>query len=88
MSSFLPKCTLAKSDAILAYDKRMRAEMSGRMPCEREIVRHAQMIAFDKVLKLFEEKTFGISTTNIEKYLNEWTVRQSKPYFLEFEIEK
>jgi len=78
------KCTQAKSDAILAYDETMRVEMSGRMPCERDIVRQAQLMALDKALKLFEEKTFGISTTNIEKYLNELTVRQLRACFLEF----
>ena len=68
------KCTQAKSEAIVAYDETMRSEMSGRMPCERDIVRQAQMTSLDKALKLFEEKTFGISTANIEKYLNELTV--------------
>lgn len=67
------KCTQAKSEAIVAYDETMRSEMSGRMPCERDIVRQAQIISLDKALKLFEEKTFGISTVNIEKYLSELT---------------
>jgi len=57
--------------------------MSGRMPCGRDIVRQAQVMALDKALKLFAEKTFGISTTNIEKYLNELTVRQLKASFLD-----
>lgn len=70
------KCTQAKSDAVAVYDEAMRSEMSGRMPCERDIVRQAQLMALDETLKLFEEKTFGISTANIEKYLNELTVRQ------------
>lgn len=74
------KCTQAKSDAAAAYDETMRCEMSGKMPCEGDVVRQAQLMALDKALKLFEEKTFGISVANMEKYLNELTVsKQLQP---------
>lgn len=74
------KCTQAKSDAAAAYDEAMRCEMSGKMPCEGDVVRQAQLMALDKALKLFEEKTFGISVANMEKYLNELTVsKQLQP---------
>ncbi|CAH3045124.1 unnamed protein product [Porites lobata] len=67
------KCTQAKSESITVYDETMESEMSGRMPCERDVIRQAQMVALDKALKLFEEKTYGISTGNMEKYLHELT---------------
>ena len=69
------KCTQAKSESITVYDETMESEMSGRMPCERDVIRQAQMVALDKALQLFEEKTYGISTGNMEKYLHELTVR-------------
>ena len=68
------KCTQIKTAAIESYDKTMESEMAGKLPCERDVVRQAQAIALNKALKLFEEDTFGISTANIENYLNELTV--------------
>lgn len=70
------KCTKAKAAATESYDKTMDSEMSGKLPCERDDVRKAQLTALDMALKLFEEETFGISSSNIEKYLNDLTVRQ------------
>ena len=70
------KCTQAKEAAIESYEKTMESEMAGKLPCERDVVRQAQLIGLEKALKIFEEETFGISTTNIEKYLNQLTVRQ------------
>ena len=50
---------------------------------ERDIIRQAQLVALERALKVFEEETFGISTVNIEKYLNELTVsRISYTYVL------
>ena len=69
------KCTEAKSAAVEEYEKAMEIEMSGKLPCERDVVRHAQLTALEQALKVFEEETFGLSTANIEKYLNELTVR-------------
>lgn len=71
------KCTQVKAAATETYDKTMESELAGKLPCERDIIRQAQLTALEKALKLFEEETFGISTENIEKYLNELTVRQS-----------
>lgn len=68
------KCTQAKTAAVEEYDKEMEMEMSGKLPCERDIIRQAQLAALKRALKVFEEETFGISTANIEKYLNELTV--------------
>ena len=68
------KCSQAKTAAVEEYDKEMEMEMSGKLPCERDIVRQAQLVALERALKLFEEETFGISTANIDKYLNELTV--------------
>lgn len=67
------KCSQAKTAAVEEYDKEMEMEMSGKLPCERDIVRQAQLVALERALKLFEEETFGISTANIDKYLNELT---------------
>ena len=69
------KCTQAKLDAVALYDETMKSELSGRLPCQRDIVRQAQLMALDEAMKEFAEKTFGISAANIEKYLNELTVR-------------
>ena len=77
------KCTQAKTAAVEEYDKEMEMEMSGKLPCERDIIRQAQLAALKRALKVFEEETFGISTANIEKYLNELTVsRISYTYVL------
>lgn len=70
------KCTQAKSKSIALYDEMMASEISGTMPCKNDVIRHAQMVAHDRALKLFEENTLGISRTNIEKYLHELTVRK------------
>ena len=69
------KCKQVKAAAMELYDKTMDSEMAGKLPCERDVIRQAQLIALDKALKLFQEDTFGISAGNIEKYLNELTVR-------------
>lgn len=71
------KCSQVKTTTIESYDKTMESEMAGKLPCERDVIRQAQVIALDKALKLFEVETFGISTANIENYLNELTVRKS-----------
>lgn len=70
------KCTQAKSKSIALYDEMMASEISGTMPCKNDVIRHAQMVAHDRALKLFEENTLGISRTDIEKYLHELTVRK------------
>ena len=76
------KCTQIKAAAIESYDKTMESEMAGQLPCERDVIRQAQVIALDKALKLFKEETFGISTANIENYLSELTVGKSSIYFI------
>ena len=73
-------CRKARSKSIAVYDETMASEMSGRMPCERDMIRQAQMVALDKALKVFEETTYGISTRNIEKYLRGLTVRKIYNY--------
>ena len=76
------KCTQVKAAAIESYDKTMESEMAGKLPCERDVIRQAQVIALDKALKMFEEETFGISAANIESYLSELTVRKPSMHFL------
>ena len=58
-------------------------QRNGNGERERDIIRQAQLVALERALKVFEEETFGISTVNIEKYLNELTVsRISYTYVL------
>lgn len=68
-------CRKATSESMAVYEETMASEMAGRMPCVRDVIRQAQVVALDKALKLFEEKTYGITTRNIEQYLHLLTVR-------------
>lgn len=67
------KCTEAKEEGCAIYREAMKAEMSGKLPCERDVVRKAHTMAFDEALKSFKERTVGLSTASIENHLKELT---------------
>ena len=79
----MTKCSEARQASFHLYKETMTAELSGKLPCDNDVIREKYEIALQKGLALLEKKTFGIAATTTEKYLKEMMVGKNKFYFQE-----
>lgn len=66
------KCSEAFKGSCNLFKETMTAELSGKLPCDNDVIRKKQEMAFQKGLALFEDETFGIAATTRKTYLKEF----------------
>ena len=81
----MTKCSEVLQDSFHLYKETMTAELSGKLPCDNEVIREKHEMALQKGLALLEKETFGIAATATEKYLKEMMVGKNK---FDFSTEK
>ena len=64
----MTKCSEACQASFQLYKETITAELSGKLPCDRDVIRQEHEMALQKGLALFEDETFGIAATTTEKY--------------------
>ena len=78
----MSKCSEARQASLGLYKEMMEAELSGKLPCDNDVIREKHEMALQKGLALFEEETFGIAATTTRKDLEELMVGKNKFHFL------
>ena len=78
----MTKCSEVLQDSFHLYKEKMTAELSGKLPCDSDVIREKHEMALQKGLALLEKETFGIAATATEKYLKEMMVGKNKFHFL------
>ena len=77
----MTKCSEARQASFHLYKETMKAELSGKLPCDNDVIREKHEVALQKGLALLEKETFRIAATTTEKYLKEMMVGKSKFHF-------
>ena len=72
----MTKCSEVRQASFRLYKETMTAELSGKLPCDNDVIRQKHEMALQKGLALLDEETFGIAATTTEKYLKEMVVRK------------
>ncbi|XP_074617681.1 guanylate-binding protein 6-like isoform X1 [Acropora palmata] len=67
----MTKCSEARQASFRLYKETMTAELSGKLPCDNDVIRQKHEMALQKGLALLDKETFGIAATTTEKYLKE-----------------
>ena len=78
----MTKCSEARQASFHLYQETMKAELSGKLPCDNDVIRMKHKTALQKGLALLEEETFGFAATTTEKCLKEMMVGKNKFHFL------
>ena len=68
------KCTEASQAALAIYDSLMNSELSGRLPCDNDVIRQNHDAALEKGVAHLEDETSGLSAVTTEKVMRELTV--------------
>ena len=68
------KCSGAKEDALVTYDKLTSQGLSGQLPCDNDTIRLVHNAAFEECEGHFMAEIAGISTDTVEKYMKELKV--------------
>ena len=68
------KCTEASQAALTIYDSLMKSGLSGRLPCDNDVIRQNHDAAFEKGVAHLEDETSGLSAVTTEKVMRELTV--------------
>ena len=79
----MTKCSEAHQASFKLYQETMTAELSGKLPCNNDVIREKHEVALQKGIALFDKETFGIAATTTEKYLKEIMVGQINFIFQE-----
>ena len=74
----MKKCSDAREASLHLYKETMKAELSGKLPCDNDIIREKHEMARQKGLALLDEETFGIASTTTDKYWKEMMVGKTK----------
>ncbi|XP_067052778.1 guanylate-binding protein 6-like, partial [Acropora muricata] len=64
----MTKCSEACQASFHLYEETMTAELSGKLPCDNDVIRQKHEMALQKGFAIFEDETFGIAATTTEKY--------------------
>ena len=75
------KCSEARRASFQLYEKTITAELSGKLPCDHDVIRQKHEMALEKGFALFEDETFGIAATTTEKYRREMMVGLNEFHF-------
>ncbi|XP_067054290.1 guanylate-binding protein 2-like [Acropora muricata] len=67
----MTKCSEARQASFQLYQETMAAELSGKLPCDNDVIREKHEVALQKGIALLDKETFGIAATTTEKYLKE-----------------
>lgn len=73
------KCQEAKKKALIAYDKKMKAELSN-LPVDEEKILASHESATGKSTNIFNEETVGITLENTRMHSKELMVRRVAPW--------
>ena len=76
----MTKCSEICQASFRLYKETMTTELSGKLPCDNDVIRQKHEMALQKGLALLDKETFGIAATTTEKYLKEIVVRK-KSFF-------
>ena len=68
------KCTEASQAALTIYDSLMNSGLSGRLPCDNDVIRQNHDAAPEKGVAHLEDETSGLSAVTTEKVMRELTV--------------
>ena len=63
------------------YEETITAELSGKLPCDHDVIRQKHEMALEKGFALFEDETFRIAATTTEKYRREMMVGINEFHF-------
>ena len=74
------KFSEAKLAALQVYDRRMKSQLDGKLPCDSDEIRLVQQTAVEESMKLFQGETYGVSAISSEKYLDDLTVRKQEEF--------
>ena len=77
----MTKCSEARQASFRLYKETITAELSGKLPCDNDVIRQKHEMALQRGLALLDKETFGIAATTTEKYLKEMVVREKKSFF-------
>ena len=77
----MTKCSEARQASFHLYKETMTAELSGKLPCDNDVIRQKHEMALQKGLAHFEKETFGIAATTTENYRREIMVGRNKFHF-------
>ncbi|KAM7440027.1 hypothetical protein ABFA07_010670 [Porites harrisoni] len=67
------KCTEASQAALTIYDSLMNSGLSGRLPCDNDVIRQNHDAALEKGVAHLEDETSGLSAVTTEKVMRELT---------------
>ena len=76
----MTKCSEVRQASFRLYKETMTAELSGKLPCDNDVIRQKHEMALQKGLALLDKETFGIAATTTEKYLKEMVVRKKNRF--------
>ena len=82
----MTKCSEVCQASFRLYKETMKAELSGKLPCDNDVIRQKHEMALQKGLAPFDKETFGIAATTTKKYRKEMRVREKKVVFQEKKI--
>ena len=77
----MTKCSEASQASFDLYKETMTAELSGKLPCDNDVIREKHEVALQKGLALLEKETFGIASTTTRTYLRELMVGINEFHF-------
>ena len=72
----MTKCSEICQASFRLYKETMTTELSGKLPCDNDVIRQKHEMALQKGIALLDKETFGIAATTTEKYLKEIVVRK------------
>ena len=78
----MTKCSEACQASRKLYKEAMTANLSGKLPCDNDVIRKKHEMALQKGLALFDDETFGIAATTTKVYMTELMVGKNKFHFL------
>ncbi|XP_015757604.1 PREDICTED: guanylate-binding protein 6-like isoform X3 [Acropora digitifera] len=67
----MTKCSEVCQASFRLYKETMKAELSGKLPCDNDVIRQKHEMALQKGLALLDKETFGIAATTTKKYRKE-----------------
>mgnify|MGYP002260110583 CR=1 FL=1 len=76
----MTKCSEVCQASFRLYKETMTTELSGKLPCDNDVIRQKHEMALQKGLALLDKETFGIAATTTEKYLKEMVVRKKNRF--------
>ena len=72
----MTKCSEICQASFRLYKETMTTKLSGKLPCDNDVIRQKHEMALQKGIALLDKETFGIAATTTEKYLKEIVVRK------------